>query len=64
MFVIGQNAGAGPSPGRRPRHGAEWAGMSALHGGDGDHPALPTAGLAGQVSFVCYWAREFTAHCG
>jgi AraC-like DNA-binding protein len=38
--------------------------MSATHAGDGDHPALPTAGLAGQVSFVCYWAREFMAAPG
>jgi len=38
--------------------------MSVMHEAADDRPALPMAGLAGQVSFRCYWAHEFIASPG
>ncbi len=38
--------------------------MSTTHEAGDDRPALPTTGLAGQVSFVCYWAHQYVAEPG
>lgn len=38
--------------------------MSVMDEAADNRPALPTAGLAGQVSFRCYWAHEFMATPG
>ena len=61
LFLIGQNDGRSAGAGRRRCVRDEVCGMSARRTDRDDRPALPMGGLAGQLSFVCYWAHDFVA---